>query len=296
MEDDLACVNLSADDLAGREDYRMAVILKAIRIATQHECHPWRGHLCPKLRELWLEMIEGSDPTDDVWLWMDGDEQWLREKFDRWETLYHLTTEGHKGNWIDAYSALRRRIHRPHHNAGQLAERIRNATPEQRVAAIYWLTWNSGRVKALAIELGCTPLGMFGPGEIVENHWTSTIRDLWGAFPENTTAWEEATKKLRENGCTCLVNTRSEAHLQAWFNMLTWLDGKAPPLEAIGGDGCTRCQSWCVLRLASSLYCDKDSEGRSYAMTSLDTSLRAHTRRSYGIPCVSKFLGMAIRI
>ena len=276
------------DDLAGRKDYRMTVIFDAIRIATRHECSQWRKCSCPKLRKLWLEMIEGNDPTDDVWLWMDGDEQWLREKFDRWKAMYPLKVKGHKGDWIDAYSALRRRIHQPRNNAGQLAERIRNATPKQRVAAICWLTCNSGRVKALAIELGCTPLGMFGPGEIVENYRTYTIRDLWGAFLENTPVWEEATKKLRENGCTCLVNTRSsEAPLQAWFNMLTWLDGKPPTLEAIGGGGCTRCQSWCVLRLASSLHCDKDSEGRSHAMTSLDTGLRAHIRRSYGIPYVS---------
>ena len=70
LEDDLAYDNLSADDLARGEDYQMAVIFNAIRIATRHECYFWRGRLCPKLRKLWLEMIEGNDPTDhDVWLW-----------------------------------------------------------------------------------------------------------------------------------------------------------------------------------------------------------------------------------
>ena len=257
LEDDLACVNVSADNFASREDYRMAVIFDAIRIATQHACHRWRGRLCPKLRELWLEMIEGSDTTEDMWLWMDGDEQWLREKFSRWQLVQDsFTGADHKGDWIDAQSALLRRIHRPRNNAGQLAERIRNATPEQRVAAISWLTCNSSRVKALAIELGHTPWGMFGLGQIVQDYRmvvVDTVRDLWRAFPEKKAAWEEAAKKLEEDGCTCL-NPWAEERLRPWFNMLTWLNGKPPTLKVIGRDHCMRCQSWYVLRLPSSLF------------------------------------------
>ena len=297
LEDDLACVNLSADDLACRKDYRMAVIFDAIRKATQHTCHCWRGNLCPKLRELWLEVIEGSDTTDDMWLWVDGDEQWLREKSSLWHLVqYSFGVATHKGDWLDSQSALRRRIHRPSNNAGQLAERIRNATPEQRVAAICWLTWNSGRVKALAIELGCTPLGMFGPWGIVNNYSVDQIRDLWETFPTNIAAWEEVVKKLEEDKCTCLkTSADTEQRIRCWFNMLTWLDGKPPTLEAIGGDGCTRCQSWCVLRLALSLYCDKDSEGLTHAMTNVDTGLRVQTTQTsrYGMPYVSVLRWMA---
>ena len=146
------------DDSARREDYRMAAIFKVIHIATQHKCHLWRGRLCPKLRELWLEMIEGSDPTDhDVWLWMVGDEQWLRKRFCRRLVECSFSGANHQGDWIDAQSALCRRIHRPHNNAGHPVERIRNATREQRLAAICWLTFNSSRVKALTVELGHTP-------------------------------------------------------------------------------------------------------------------------------------------
>ena len=256
LEDDLACVNLSADDLACRKDYRMAVIFDAIRKATQHTCHCWRGNLCPKLRELWLEVIEGSDTTDDMWLWVDGDEQWLREKSSlRHLVQYSFGVATHKGDWLDSQSALRRRIHRPSNNAGQLAERIRNATPEQRVAAISWLTCSSSRVKTLAIELGRTPWGMFGPGEIVEDGRleVAVIRDLWEAFPDNSTAWEGAAKKLEEDGCTCL-NRWAEGRLRPWFNMLTWLDDKPPTLEVIERDHCMRCQSWYVLCLSSSLF------------------------------------------
>ena len=261
MVDDLAYDGLSADDPVCQEDYRMAVIFNAIRIATRHTCHLW-GRLCPKLRELWLEMIEGSDPTNDTWLWMDRDEQWLRRKFCKALVKCSFTGVDHKGDWLDAHSALRRRIHRPRNDTGYLAQRIRNATPEQRVAAICWLTCNASRVKALAIELGRTPWGIFGPGEIVEDRRleVDTIRRLWGAFPKDNAAWEGAAKKLEEDGCTCL-NPWAEERLRPWFNMLTWLDNKPPTLEVIGRDHCTRCQSWYVLRLPSSHFLMKILKG-----------------------------------
>ena len=255
------------DDLACQEDYRMAVISTAIRIGTQHECHLRGIRLCPKLRELWLAMIEGSDPIDDMWLWVDGDEQWLRKKFCRMLVGCSFTGTDHKGDWLDAHLALRRRIHRPRNNASQLAERIRNATPEQRVAAICWLiTCNSSRVKALAIELGHTPLGMFGPGKIVEDGRQEVVAicKLWKAFPENTAAWEEAAKKLEEDGCTCLKIFRYiEQPVRWWFNLLTWLDGKPLTSEAIGvlWANCMRCQSWCVSRFTSGLFLMKILKG-----------------------------------
>ena len=243
----------------------MAVVFNAIHVATRHECHRWRERLCPKLRELWLKMIEGSDATDDVWLWMDGDEWWLRRTFGRWQQKNPFTETINQGEWLDAHSALRRRIHRPRNNIGQHAERIRNATPEQRLIAICWLTCNSGRVKALAIKLGRTPLGMFGPGEIVRNYRAEvvTILSFWEAFPENTAAWEEAAKKLEEDKCTCLDISYSKYHVRSWFDMLTWLDGKPPTLEAIEGRfaSCSRCQSWCVSRFASGLFLMKILKG-----------------------------------
>ena len=247
------------DDLVYQEDYRMAVIFNAIRVATRHACYRWRGRSCPKLRELWVKMIEGCDPTDDMWLWMDGDEQWLRERFCKMLIGCSFTGED---DWLDAHLALRRRIHRPRNNSSQFAQQFRNATPEQRVAAICWLTCNSSHVKALAIQLGHTPWGMFGPGEIVEDGRLEvcTIRSLWEEFPENNAAWDEAAKGLQEDGCTCL-NSWAEERLRPWFNMMTWLDDKPPTLEVIGRDSCTRCQSRYVLCFCFKLSSAENPEG-----------------------------------
>ena len=178
-----------------------------------------------------------------------------------------FTGADHKDDWLDAHLALRHRIHRPRNNASQLAERIRNATPEQRLAAICWLTCNSSRVKALTIELGHTPLGMFGPGEIVKDlrEEVVTIHDLWEVFPENNAAWEEAAKKLEEDGCTCLKTlTHVGQRARWWFNMLTWLDGKPPTLEAIWVPwvSCMCCRSWCASCFTSGLFLMKILKGK----------------------------------
>ena len=254
LADDIACVELSADNLALRGHFRIAVILNAIADGTRQ--HWLKVH--PKVWELWIRMIEGNDLTDDVWLWMDGDEEWLREHLgpDKdWFCRRNL-----KGDWVDAQSALCRRINQSRHlrnNAGNhRGERIRNATCEQRLAAIYWLTFNSDHVKDLAIALGRTPQGMFELDYMVMDI-DSVIRSSWDAFPQDSTAWEVAATKLKEDGCTC--QELKEESLRSWFNMLSWLDGKPPKMEVIGWYSCTRCESWCVQCCASSSYSDAGS-------------------------------------
>ena len=153
-----------------------------------------------------------------------GDEEWLRKHLGRSLVEDSFIGEDHKVVWIDAHSALRRRTsNRPRNNAGQLAERVRDATRKQRLAAIFWLTWNSSRVKALAIELGRIPWGMFRPGELVDDYRpeVSKICHLWKAFPKDSAAWDEATKKLREDGnsstATGIIRPRTRMHSKQWM-------------------------------------------------------------------------------
>ncbi|KIM70924.1 hypothetical protein SCLCIDRAFT_1207123 [Scleroderma citrinum Foug A] len=251
LADDIACVELSADDLALRGHFRILVVLKAIVRGTGHH---WQVH--PKVRELWIRMIEGNDLTDDVWLWMDGDEEWLRGHLgpdipNHWFRYRNIEVDR-----VDGQSALRRRINQSRHlrnNAGNLRrERIRNATREQRLAAIYWLTFDSNHVKDLSIELGRTPRGMFKLSDMVlDIH----IHSSWdAAFPRDSAAWEVAVTKLKEDGCTCLERKeeyleRTEEYLRSWFNMLSWLDGKPPKMEVIGSYwACAHCESWAKSR------------------------------------------------
>ena len=292
LADDIACVELSADDLALRGHFRILVILKAIVRGTRQD---WRLH--PKVRELWIRMIEGNDLTDDVWLWMDGDEEWLREHLgpgflDHWFHYRNL-----KVDWVDAQSALCRRINQSRHlrnNAGNLrGERIRNATREQRLAAIYWLTFNSDHVKDLAIALGRTPQGMFELYYMVSDIDNTIRHSRDAAFPRDSTAWEVAATKLKKDGCTCL-NSGREQHLRSWFNMLSWLDGKPPIMEVIGTYGsCKHCKSWCVQCCASSSYSDEGFPKDQDTLRHVSTRGSRHTSESptMGCPMLACYLG-----
>ena len=154
-----------------------------------------------------------------------GDEEWLQKHLGRSLVEDSFIGEDHKVDWIDAHSALRRRTsNRPRNNAGQFAERVRDATRKRRLAAIFWLTWNSSRVKALAIELGRIPWGMFRPGELVDDYRpeVSKICHLWKAFPKDSAAW--AGTKLRRN----FERTASPAQ---------------PPASSVPVLGCRLC-SW----------------------------------------------------
>ena len=167
----------------------MAVIFRSIYKATRNKCHVEEMCLCPKIRELWIQMIEGNDATDDVWFWMDGDEQWLREHLKDFNL--GKTAEYHKKDWVDSQSALRRRIRKPRNHAGgsEFAKRICSATPEQHPAVICWLTFNSSHVKDLTIELGRTPLGMFEVGDMIA-HIRGIVCSAWDAFPaSDSAAW-----------------------------------------------------------------------------------------------------------
>ncbi|KAF9220219.1 hypothetical protein BS17DRAFT_787726 [Gyrodon lividus] len=31
---------------------------------------------CPDIWDQWLQMLEGDDSEDDIWLWVDGDKDW----------------------------------------------------------------------------------------------------------------------------------------------------------------------------------------------------------------------------
>ncbi|KAL4072426.1 hypothetical protein V8B97DRAFT_1844741, partial [Scleroderma yunnanense] len=251
LADDITCVNLSIDDLALRRDSRMSIIFLAIHGATNHCCHLRWTCICPKIRELWIRMIEGDDPTEDIWLWVDGDEEWIRKQ-DLPNFFQQEVDVINKSDWTDAQSALRHRISQKGHSRNKGGnhtrqhtsrnERIRNTTPGQRLAAIVWLISNSKVVRDLTIELGRIPQQVYQLADGMD--WI--ICQSWRAFPQ-VSAWEEAVTRLRVDGCICMQEIKwIEPSLRSWFNMLTWLDGK-PPIMVINigwHPRCTRCRSW----------------------------------------------------
>ncbi|KAI6021086.1 hypothetical protein EDC04DRAFT_381090 [Pisolithus marmoratus] len=171
---------------------------------------------------LWLQIIEGL-VDDDVWLWVDGDEEWfpLRRRI---ALQRYPTVTG---------------IH------GKRNERVDNATPAQRVCAIAaWLIVSSKGVAELFAFHGRTP-PMFRTPWIAET-LRYIIRDFRDAFPSQTSVWENALVKSKEDGCIC--SPADCWGMREWFDMMVWLEGTPPTLD-VGYKSCVRCRSILKSRL-----------------------------------------------
>ncbi|KAI6029890.1 hypothetical protein BKA83DRAFT_4489804 [Pisolithus microcarpus] len=178
----------SEEELRIELDERMVYIWEVIGRLLNKKCRD-----CPKKRELWLSIIEGNT-DDDLWLWVDGDEEWLRE-----QQIISCSGYPDPTDRPNAQSALRRRIARKRYPPVTARnEKVRNATPEKRACAIAWLVASSKGVEKLFVLSGCTP-PMFRTPEIAST-LTSMVGKWWNTFPAQTNTWENTLTRTKEDG------------------------------------------------------------------------------------------------
>ncbi|KAI6027213.1 hypothetical protein EDC04DRAFT_165170 [Pisolithus marmoratus] len=148
-----------------------------------------------------------------------------------------------RSDWADVQSALRRRISEQRYPTGTRShgkrnERVRNATPAQRVCAITWLIASSKSVAELFASHGRTPPTFRTPR--IADTLSGIIGKYWDAFPSQTATWENALTKYKEDGCIC---TRVDHWgMRQCFNLVVWLEDTPPTLE-VGYKPCVRCRS-----------------------------------------------------
>ncbi|KIO08839.1 hypothetical protein M404DRAFT_997039 [Pisolithus tinctorius Marx 270] len=195
-----------------------------------------RHYRCRLGRALWLRLIEG-DVDDDVWLWVDGDEEWLRSKEPYWHLLYNW--ELTQRDWVRAESALRRRAAQQRcPPVTDRNQRVRSATPKQRLSAIAWLIASSKEVAELFTSHGRTPPTF--STRYITPVLGGIVGKYWDEFPSQPGAWENAIAKAKEDGCIC--SPADCLDMKQWFDMMIWSEGRPPILE-VGDQSCERCQS-----------------------------------------------------
>jgi hypothetical protein len=179
-------------------------------------------------------MIEGDGSGDDVWLWVDGDEEWIRRNASEWFFPPKLEEE----DWVAAQSALRRRLDRTRLTSSPASPKtakltlenqrrnacLREATPAQRVAAMYWLIQTSTRKEELDFQLGLSSRWKFSLGGLIRN-WSSNTSEphLSVSFPEQPEAWKRFREKREVIGCDCLDEWELHGMIPKWFTMMMWL-------------------------------------------------------------------------
>ncbi|KIJ05535.1 hypothetical protein PAXINDRAFT_21220, partial [Paxillus involutus ATCC 200175] len=225
--DDLNFVTLHPDGLGRDHVCRVSFVYWVLQRSFE-----WHGcESCPKARELWLQMIEGNDDVDEIWLWVDGDEEWIRQNRDtsRWDFWPKLE----KDDWVAAQSALRRRIERtqltpcpvPKKTADLTLEdraRIREAIPAQRFAALFWLICTSRRKEELDLQHGLSSRSNFALRDLI-HPWFLAFGSL-ASFPEQPEAWNDFLEKRKAIDCRSVYWIFiSEAETRDWARMMKWL-------------------------------------------------------------------------
>ncbi|KIJ13244.1 hypothetical protein PAXINDRAFT_170695, partial [Paxillus involutus ATCC 200175] len=256
LRDDLNFVALKPDEIDEKLVCRVSFVYWVL-------LHGWYWHTtvcgpsCRAARDLWLRMLEGNDDGDEVWLWVDGDEEWFQQNGSTyrgrsfWPRLYEW-------DWADTQSALRRRIERlqltprrvPKQTANLTLEdhaRLREATPAQRLSAMCWLILTSKRKEEMDFQLGSSFQSRFALMELI-NWWigasvTSKLRSI-ARFPEQPEAWQEFKEKRRAMGCSCLAVGYVRERASQWLRMMIWLRPEWNlDVECINPDNCDACKS-----------------------------------------------------
>ncbi|KIJ58114.1 hypothetical protein HYDPIDRAFT_119976 [Hydnomerulius pinastri MD-312] len=262
LRDDLNFVALNCSQIGDRDTLRvhfvLAVLAWAMVVDVVHKIYS-----CPRVIDLCLRMIEGDDSGDDIWLWADGDEEWMQEHCYKGYPFYGSGLE-QKG-LADAQGALRRRLDReqrisqppttrnanPNLQDKSSSARIRNADPAQRIAVIAWLILSSEHRDEMLLQHGYTSQQNFGSASLIGD-WHVIVYEtlrLSPSFPEQPEEWKKFEEKRNAIGCKCLdPGSCYVADLRDWFRMIVWLRGEEPLVECIDWRGCGVCKPSCTTR------------------------------------------------
>ncbi|KIJ61124.1 hypothetical protein HYDPIDRAFT_31631 [Hydnomerulius pinastri MD-312] len=259
LQDDLNFVALNCGQIGDQDALRARFVWGVLYKSSPVGCG--QGVVCPRFRDLWLRMIEGDDSGDDIWLWADGDEEWIQEN--RHKRHFPKGPELEKRDWADAQQALRRRLEREQHislpsttrNANPTFQdksssaRIRTADPAQRFAVITWLVLSSKHRNEVLLQHGRSSDLNFSLPWLI-SLWDDLMLAFLGTFkfplfPKQPEEWRKFEEKRNAMGCKCLAPSPWYADcLRRWFRMIVWLRREeALEVGCLERRGCGACES-----------------------------------------------------
>ncbi|KAF8834852.1 hypothetical protein BDN67DRAFT_975709, partial [Paxillus ammoniavirescens] len=88
---------------------------------------------------------------------------------------------------------------------------IREATPAQRFAALYWLICTSRRKEELDLQHGWSSRSNFALRDVIDP-WFWAFGSL-ASFPEQPEAWNDFLEKRKAMRCDCLHRIFHQEHV-----------------------------------------------------------------------------------
>jgi len=161
LKDDLDCVEQLSMGSPTDPPYRLLFLFHVLL----QECS-----LNRKLAvEIWLQIIRGVEGREDLWLWEDGDEEWLRSNIRRPEPGYFRCCI-YSEDWEQAGNALESRISRAQPRI------LLHDNPQSRIFIIGWRLIVSGYLVYARTKRGLVPHRDFA---LDVDSWYSSIHQLF---------------------------------------------------------------------------------------------------------------------
>ena len=156
--------------------------------------------------EAFLKLLEGKE--EDVWLWIDGDEQALPE----WRTA--------RLPYALAAKALQPRQASGRFESREMAEmrqRVQSESPAVRLAEIAWLVRTSKAMKKRDSEHGIMDREEWDLWGLIGNWWWD-LDDVRNQLPEaSTEEFEEFESAMENEGHTCHTKYWLYRRLRRWL-------------------------------------------------------------------------------
>ncbi|KAJ7586557.1 hypothetical protein C8J56DRAFT_1051913 [Mycena floridula] len=183
-------------------------------------------------KRVFLELLQGSDDGEDIWLWNEGDEALME-----WDDYWY----GSPPPWTSAATALERRLT---WTPTQTLRRrqVKSAAFEMRAAMIVWLALTSAVYKSTDKERGMRDHEEWNMEGWIEDWWLSLplIVDEWLAEHSKHYDHQAFTEVMDQAGHSCHQET--EEWVTWWLFMRSeLLPAQQDHIIYLGGEHCTPC-------------------------------------------------------
>ncbi|KAJ7586672.1 hypothetical protein C8J56DRAFT_1165539 [Mycena floridula] len=183
-------------------------------------------------QRVFLELLQGSDDREDVWLWNERDEALLEWDEDWWDS---------PPPWQSAATALERRLSRTPTQTPQRRE-IQSAALEMRAAMIVWLALTSAVYKSADEERGARDREKWDMRGLISIWYLGLpwrVRE-WLDQHRNSYDDQKFTAVMDQAGHSCHHQMRK--HVTCWLVMRSQLfPTQQDSIIYLGGDHCAPC-------------------------------------------------------
>ena len=208
------------DDIDFIQNIEAGQMIDDFRVISIWECLKDLSHSLR--RRVFLELLEGCD-SDDVWLWVDGDEDLLART--RPSSCWASDVPR-----CEAAVALRKRQHREHTKTPQQAElcwRVQSAELNMRKAMIQWLVRTSAAWKSADHDTGRSDREIWDLYGLILQWWLALDWDVEEWLTDRSGCFDlgplDSAMAAQNHNCHRVLDSDGRDMMKGWLYMMSSL-------------------------------------------------------------------------